>query len=124
MMQNQTDFPYSFNPDACRTCGGKCCRVGGYVWLSVKELENIADYLDMEPKDFSEKYVREIYGKLSLKERNIPGDQSCVLFDIEKERCTIYPVRPEQCKTYPYWDHYKKWPHQVLEDCPGVKLNE
>ena len=123
-MQEQPEFPFQFNPDACPTCGGKCCRVGGYVWLTVEELEAIADYLDMDPNTFSEEYVRGIYGKLSLKERNSPGDQSCVLFDTEKERCTIYPVRPKQCRTYPFWDQYKKWPQKVIEDCPGVKMTE
>jgi Fe-S-cluster containining protein len=124
MMLDQTDFPYSFNPDTCQTCGGKCCRVGGYVWITVEELEIIADYLDMDPTTFSNEYVRGIYGKLSLKERDNPGDQSCVLFDSEKERCLIYPVRPVQCRTYPFWDQYKKWPQQVVKDCPGVQLIE
>jgi len=42
-MENQNNFPYYFNKYACKTCSGKCCRgLGGFVWISMEELEKMA----------------------------------------------------------------------------------
>ena len=58
-MDNQNNFPYHFDSNTCKTCGGKCCRgFGGYVWISMEELEKMADTRKMDVALFSKQYVR------------------------------------------------------------------
>ena len=55
----------------------------------------MADYLEMDLKDFREKYVRRDKAGLVLKGA---AAKACC-FWIER-RCVIYPVRPAQCRTF------------------------
>ena len=118
------DYPFQFNQEACNTCNGKCCRVGGYVWITQEELEEIAEFRKMDLDRFYTEYVRLVQGKLSLQERLINGEYICCLFDPIDNKCTIYQYRPQQCKTYPFWEQYKWNPTRIQEACPGVILKE
>ncbi|MCW5198833.1 hypothetical protein VU06_03705 [Desulfobulbus sp. F3] len=54
MLEMISCFPYQFNPAACATCGGRCCRgAGGYVWVSWEELEAMAAARGMNPGVFA-----------------------------------------------------------------------
>lgn len=122
-MDNQEDFPYYFDSHACQTCSGTCCRgFGGYVWIRIEELEIIAGTRKMDVAAFAGQYIRQVQGRLSLQERVINGEHFCCFFDPMDARCTIYQNRPQQCRTFPFWDRYKKAPHALLAECPGVAL--
>jgi len=122
-MENQNNFSYHFDCTACTTCGGKCCRgFGGYVWISVDELEQMAETRNINAALFSKQYVRRVQGRLSLQERIINGEHFCCFFDRIDCRCTGYPSRPEQCRTFPSWSQFKKEPRELLVECPGVTL--
>ena len=115
------DFPYQFDPNACKTCSGRCCRgFGGYVWISAEELEKMATARGMDADSFSNQYVRQAHGKLSLKEVIINGEHLCCFFDYAERRCMIYENRPRQCRTFPFWEAYRKDPQELLRECPGV----
>ena len=45
-MNTDKDYPFSFENSACESCGGKCC-VGdsGYVFVDIKEMQEIASFL-------------------------------------------------------------------------------
>ena len=122
-MKNQNDFPYQFNKDTCKTCGGNCCRgIGGYVWISIEELEKIAGTMKMDLALFSQQYVRQVQDRLSLQERVINGEHYCCFFDAIDCQCKIYQNRPRQCRTYPFWNRFKKDSQELFAECPGVTL--
>lgn len=120
-MENQKNFPYHFNQDACKACRGKCCRgIAGYVWVSMEELEKMAGTKKMDLTLFSTQYIRQVQGRLSLQERAINGEHFCCFFDPINCQCTIYQNRPKQCRTYPFWNQLTKDPQKLVIECPGV----
>ncbi|MCJ7715531.1 MAG: YkgJ family cysteine cluster protein [Anaerolineales bacterium] len=122
-MENQNSFPINFDENACKTCGGNCCRgFTGYVWISREELENVAEARKMDLASFSKQYVRQVKDRLSLQERHINGEHFCCFFDPIECQCTIYQNRPDQCRTFPYWNQYKIDFQELLLECPGVSL--
>ncbi len=122
-MDNKNNFPYHFKSSACKTCGGKCCRgFGGYVWVSLEELEAMAITRRMELSLFARQYLRQVQGRLSLQEFVINGEHFCCFFDRIDRHCTIYQSRPEQCRTFPFWDKFKEDPRELFAECPGVSL--
>ena len=92
-----SNFPFTFNQSACTACRGRCCRWGGYVWITQEEMEEIADARGMNLDVFADTYVRVSYGKISLQERLINGEQMCCFFDPYDFKCSIYDHRPQQC---------------------------
>jgi len=122
-MDNQNNFPYHFNSNACKICGGRCCRGSeGYVWVSLEELEKMAGTKKLDVALFSKQYVRQVKGRLSLQERVINGEHFCCFFDPIDCQCTIYQSRPKQCRTFPFWNQFKKEPQELFDECPGVSL--
>jgi Fe-S-cluster containining protein len=119
-MTDHSNFPFIFNQEACQTCSGKCCRWGGYVWVSEDDLIAIAGYLNLSLDEFANEYVRACYGRLSLQERLRNGEYHCALFDPFNNCCLVYPVRPEQCRSFPFWEGYRTNYRKLLEFCPGV----
>ncbi len=75
MKENIESFPYRFDSKKCKACNGRCCRgFGGYVWISMEELEKMACHRKMDIALFSRQYVRKIQDKLSLIEFVINGE--------------------------------------------------
>ncbi len=121
-MKHNPDYPFNFDPEACKTCPGICCNgESGNTWVSREEIENIAKFLDMKSEDFILNYLRKTSGRYSIKELRKGSNYACVFFDKEKNGCSIYPVRPEQCRTFPFWPYFKEHPKEVFKECPGVK---
>lgn len=84
---------------SCTGCGGCCTGSPGYVWISEREIEEMADFLGISPSLFCRRYVRLVDGRYSLTEKRPHYD--CVF--LEGKRCSIYSVRPTQCRTFPFW---------------------
>jgi len=133
-MTDTSDFPFTFNQDACATCRGTCCRWGGYVWITEEEMMDIAQFRGMELGVFADTYVRAASGRLSLQDRLIDGEYVwdrlidgeyvCCMFDIYDNKCTIYEHRPTQCRTFPFWKSNREKYMGLLEFCPGLILKE
>lgn len=88
----------------CTQCGNCCGGSPGYVWLTVDDMEKIADYLHLPFNDFTKTYVRRIGNRFSLTET---FNYDCTFLTRDhngKAGCKIYPVRPMQCRTWPFWD--------------------
>ena len=50
----QNGFPYTFNPESCRDCEGKCCTgKSGKIWVNTIEIESIAATLGVNQIDFT-----------------------------------------------------------------------
>ena len=117
----QDGFSYSFNPSACSTCQARCCTgESGYIYVTKSEIENIAQYLEMDVREFVEKYLFKKMYKYSIKERKNGDEYECVFYDATANGCTIYNARPKQCKTFPFWDYYKQRVAELKLECPGI----
>ena len=114
-------FDYSFNPSACENCEGKCCTgESGYIYVTKSEIENIALILEMDVREFVNKYLFKKMYKYSIKEKKNGDSYECIFYDSTKNGCTIYDARPLQCKTFPFWDHYKTRIDELKLECPGI----
>lgn len=121
MTKTVESYPYTFDPDACRTCPGRCCNgESGNIWVTKKEIEIIAGHLEMETTRFIKDYLRKIGYRFTIKELKKEDNYACVFFDTRKNGCLIYTVRPEQCRTFPFWPYYRTHVCELLEECPGV----
>ena len=114
-------FDYSFNPSACENCEGKCCTgESGYIYVTKSEIENIALLLEMDVREFVNKYLFKKMYKYSIKEKKNGDSHECIFYDATKNGCTIYDARPLQCKTFPFWDYYKTRIGELKLECPGI----
>ncbi|MEQ8210586.1 MAG: YkgJ family cysteine cluster protein [Lacipirellulaceae bacterium] len=105
----------------CTACGDCCTGSPGYVWLIQAEINEMADELDLTPKEFERRYVRNVGVRRSLKE--FPKSYDCVLLDPETRKCKVYASRPRQCRTWPFWDSNLKSPEtwqETCDSCPGA----
>ncbi len=96
-----------------------CCKVSdGFVFLTEKEAQKIADYLQKPVEEFYLWFTKKLDDRLCLVDGD---DENCVF--IENSRCLIYPVRPQQCRDYPFWPEIistiKRW-EQEKSVCPGI----
>ena len=120
-LMKEDGFDYSFNPSACENCEGKCCTgESGYIYVSKSEIENIALILEMDVKEFINKYLFKKMYKYSIKEKKNGDSYECIFYDSTKNGCTIYDARPLQCKTFPFWDYYKTRVDELKLECPGI----
>ena len=114
-------FSYGFNPSACDNCEGRCCTGdSGYIYVSKAEVIKIAELLNMDVKEFVQKYLFKKMYKYSIKEKQNGDSYECIFYDATKNGCTIYEARPLQCKTFPFWDYYKKRVDDLKLECPGI----
>ena len=114
-------YPYGFMPDACSSCGGRCCTgESGYIHVNKQEMERIADFLKIDVEEFKKKYLYKHGYKYSIKEIIHNGSHECVFYDREYNGCQIYIARPIQCRTFPFWDYYKTRVEELKNECPGI----
>lgn len=116
-------FDFSFDTDGCRECLGNCC-IGesGYIWVTPKEIENIAKFLNISIDEVKISYLDKIKYRFSIKEIEMDENNfACIFFDINKRGCKIYEVRPTQCKSFPFWDYFKDKKEEVKKECPAIK---
>jgi Fe-S-cluster containining protein len=115
-------FDFKFNPEACLECEGNCC-IGesGYIWVNLKEIEEIAKFLGIDKNIFINRFLIKVGYKFSIKEKLLSKDNyACLFFDEKTNKCTIYDVRPTQCRTFPFWDFFKTNIKEVKKECPGI----
>lgn len=114
-------------PFRCTQCGNCCTGAPGYVWVTVKEIEKIAEFLGRPGKGLTKKHVRGIGRRYSLTEDAKTGD-CCFLETRDGVRgCSIYPVRPLQCRTWPFWKSNLRSPEtwaDAAENCPGMSYGK
>ena len=105
----------------CQGSSNCCVSRGnyGYVYLSKKDLTNLAKYLNLSTDIFEKKYCEFSEGYLHLRELNINGN--CQF--LTNKKCSIYAARPIQCRTWPFWKenmNTKKWKEELIDFCPGI----
>ena len=98
----------------CTGCGD-CCRWEGYVHVNDKEIDAIADYLNMDLQEFIGKYTELTKNRSGLTLIEKPNGH-CIFFNNDSNSCAIYPVRPKQCVGFP-----NTWTIDDLEEkCPAI----
>lgn len=127
----------------CTQCGNCCTGGPGFVWISEVEIERLAEFLKLTPRQVLTKYCRKVGSRWSLKERRTSdGLYDCIFLTeqpapaskprelkkgeavpLRRRGCAIYPVRPLQCRTWPFWDtnlsSRQMWNHSAKR-CPGM----
>jgi len=103
---------------SCTRCGACCTGAPGFVWVSLDEIQQLADFRGETVDEFSARFVRRVDGRYSLIEK--PGGD-CIFWD-KAAGCTVYAARPRQCRAWPFWPENvarpRDWQH-VCEICPG-----
>ncbi len=87
----------------CARCGA-CCDRPGYVYVSPKEVEQIAAFLNLPVETFTQRYTRlsDNRRRLSLIDSKTGG---CAFLD-GSGQCRIQAVKPRQCAGFPWRWHY------------------
>ena len=102
----------------CTGCG-VCCSGKGRVWLSVSDIERLAEHLELEPHELVARAVERVEGRWALREDPLSGD--CHF--LKERRCQAYEGRPRQCRTFPWWpstlSSQASWA-EVARVCEGV----
>ncbi len=120
-IMKEAGYNYSFDPNACESCGGNCCTgESGYIFLNPNEMQAIASHLELSMQEFKEEYLFKKGYKYSIKERIVDESHDCIFFDRKINGCGIYPVRPTQCRTFPFWPYFKKSEAELKAECPGI----
>ena len=104
----------------CTQCGNCCSGAPGFVWVDSREIQAIADHLNVPLGEILHLKCRQVGDRTSLREYP-NGD--CIYLDGKTRGCTIYPVRPKQCRTWPFWNSHLASPEawqNVHALCPGV----
>lgn len=102
----------------CRTCG-ECCTGYGGTYLTEKDIENIANFIDSDKDTFVKTYCSISGGKLLI---TCGPDGKCVFFDPDRQ-CTIHPVKPKMCRAWPFIENLLKTPGNwelMAQACPGI----
>jgi Fe-S-cluster containining protein len=108
----------------CQGCGGCCAGPNsGYIWVTEKEIEFIADFLKQPVEAVKEKYTKRVRFKTTIIEQ--PDTNDCIFLRKTGGRlgCMIYSVRPNQCRTWPFWTeniaNSCEW-NETAKKCGGI----
>jgi hypothetical protein len=109
----------------CTGCG-RCCAgpEEGYIWITTREIERLAEHLRMSVEAVRKQYVRRVGFRLSIIEDPMTND--CIFLTPSNNGCrgcAIYSVRPNQCRTWPFWNENLASPddwNRAAVKCPGI----
>ena len=99
---------------------GRCCKSGkldGYVYLTLEDCRQIANYLGLSTHKFIKRYAAKTKNEFHFKQLKL----DCPF--LKKNQCSIYKVRPFQCRTWPFWPENMKrdiWEQEVKKVCSGI----
>jgi len=106
----------------CQGCGYCCSSEPGYVFLSERDIQGMADGLGMDRQTFIDTFCRIVdmgaFKMISLLEKE---NYDCIF--LTDKGCRVYENRPCQCATYPFWAHVledrESWDAEAAH-CPGM----
>lgn len=86
--------------------------------VSEKEIEAIADFLNLDLNDFIQHYTRLTADRRALSLLEKP-DGSCLYLDESNgiPACSIEKVKPQQCRNFPEKWNFPGWENE----CEGAK---
>lgn len=125
MLVKKFSFPWYSEglPFKCTQCGKCCTGSPGYVWVSVEEMAEMANGLNLTLSAFKRLYVRRIGNRYALIEKK-SDNHSCIFY--QEKQCRVYMNRPLQCRAYPFWKENllseESWKQTAIE-CEGIQPN-
>lgn len=124
-MLNNPNYPFSFDENACKNCGGRCCTgESGFIWINDTEISALARYFGLSNDRLKNTFMIKINGRYSLIEKPYENGYACVFFDEKSKNCSIYELRPAQCKSFPFWHYFLENLDELKEQCPGICFNK
>jgi hypothetical protein len=116
------DYPHPYFFDGglrfgCQRCGACCTGEPGTVYLSPREVAEIARHLRLPLERFIARFLFPFRDSYSLREH---PDGRCLFYD---GGCLIYALRPFQCRSYPFWSELLRSPlhwSRAAAACPGI----
>lgn len=106
----------------CQRCLYCCSVEPGYVFLSEKDIDNLALHFSLDRETFIHQYCRLVdYGTHYLVSLTEKKNYDCEF--LSPDGCTVYEARPVQCRTYPFWrsivESEEKW-NEEGNYCRGI----
>ncbi len=103
----------------CKKCGD-CCKGYGGTFLTVKDINTIAAYIDVDSNNFVADFCQISGGKPVLAQGK---DGFCIFWN---KLCTIHPVKPRMCREWPFIKSVlvdvNNW-HIMANFCPGISVD-
>ena len=96
----------------------------GRVWVSLEDLEVLAQYLGIEITECIHRYVDRVSGRWALKENSQKGQ--CIFLN-DQNQCKVYEGRPHQCRSFPWWPTVLETAERWLDTartCEGINHSE
>ena len=121
-IRTRPDFNFAFDSGACESCPAHCCRgSSGFVYVSKSQIEAFAEHMKLKQDVFIQRFLRKVGYRFALQEvEHQKGDFACIFLEPEEGRCSVYEVRPKQCRTFPFWVHFRVYPEEIDQECPGI----
>ena len=104
----------------CTGCGKCCTGSSGFVFLSPRDLIELACHYRISVQEFIDRYTRIVDGQICL--LDAPKTDECIF--LKDRKCSVYQARPIQCRTFPWWLHSIQSPaswHATAKDCEGIE---
>lgn len=102
----------------CQQCGA-CCKGYGGTYVTQKNINEIAAYINFDPDKFISTYCDKSGSKYVL---TLGSDGYCIFFN-KTEQCTIHPVKPYMCRAWPFIQSIIDYPENwniMANSCPGM----
>ena len=107
---------------ACQPGCTRCCETHGFVYITERDLRQMAEFSGMAQAAFESAYVVRYRHVLRLKK---PRGSQCHF--LRSGGCSVHPVKPTQCRLYPFWpelvENRTAWRIEQLK-CPGIGTGE
>lgn len=102
----------TFREIDCLQCAN-CCKTTGPLFTD-KDVDRIAKYLKMKPKDFENKFL-----KIDEDQDKVLQNLPCTFLN-EDNTCMIYEVRPKACAEFPHTNRkkFQQITHLTLKNIP------
>jgi Fe-S-cluster containining protein len=97
----------------CQRCTN-CCRWPGFVKIDDADISRLAAFLEMDEREFIERYTRLRQYRDGLALTDKPNGE-CVF--LEGRDCAVQPVKPRQCRGFPNEWNFPGW----REVCEAVE---
>ncbi|PID73393.1 MAG: zinc/iron-chelating domain-containing protein [Desulfobacterales bacterium] len=104
----------------CQECG-ECCRGFGGTCVSESDIEKLAAFQGISPKEFAECYLAPSGSGNVIRQKE---DGYCVFH--ENRRCGVHPVKPRMCRAWPFINAVIRDPVNwkiMAGSCPGIKAD-
>jgi Fe-S-cluster containining protein len=86
----------------CNKCPAFCCSVYERVGVNKRDINRLAKYFGVSPKEATQLYTVDYEGERVLKKvKDVIFEKTCEFLDQKTRGCTVYHARPTVCRSYP-----------------------